>query len=305
MSISASKLLKIIPLFVLLFTCVYLALLRTFILRDQRPESDKQPTVAVGVLVTPNMDMYWDRFLEMNTGWHAEFSMLKGYTFDPIESKNDSRLIQVDKLFPTEKNGSGDQWTNIPLASFQRMGTDIDTDWYLQVDEDTVIVPVNLKRLVRALSNYPGPLMVGKCASFIDIAEGVIKFGVGGSGILMNRALMTALQPHFSTCRRRFNRMYYSDARIGACVSLVLNQSGTICPSKDWQVRAGGRLWSFTNRNARLESQHQSPDALVVSMHEKSPTRIRLLNRYVRELTERGIDITWRSLAIAMNADGY
>ena len=304
------KTIKLCFLIILFSTCLYNVFILFRMSNEHQPLSDHlhhSPKVAVGVLVTPNTDMYWDRFVTMSSGWYTSFSILNGYTFDRVDSKNDSRLVQVDKLFSSEKTGSGNEWTNIPLAAFQHMATNIVADWYLQVDEDTIIVPINLMRLINTLNTSPRPLMIGKCASFQDAIEGSIEFNVGGSGILMNRALVSALTPHFTECRKRFNTLYFSDARVGACVTLMLNRSDAVCPCSGphYGCAAGGRLWSFTNRNARLESQQQPPDALIVSMHEKSPSRIKMLNRYVKQITERGVDVTWREIIAAMDEDGY
>jgi hypothetical protein len=265
----------------------------------------REPTIAVGVLVTPHMKMYWDRFVAMSEGWYSEFSPVNGYTLDAIEGKNDSRLIHVHKLFNSEKTESGENWTNIPLAAYQHMGDNIEADWYLQVDEDTVIVPVNLKKLVAVLSELQRPVMLGKCAFYEDEEEGRISFNVGGAGILMNRALMSALRPVFDECRRRFNRVYFSDARIGACVSHRANISDAACPGKGQLIVVGGQIWSFTNRGVRVESKNQPPNALIVSMHEKSPSRIRRLNSYVKNMTEMGVEITWRSMTKVLDENGF
>jgi hypothetical protein len=234
------KCFKFLPFVVILLACIYLLLVITLSKSyhhdpwypwNQRER--KVPKIAIGVLVTPGIDAYWNRFITMSDGWYKDFNNITGYTFDSISSRHDTRLIRVERNFPDEKNASGwAGWTNIPLAAFQHMGDNTaydDADWYLQVDEDTIIVPTNLKRLV-SLVSATRPLMIGKCATFDDELEGLVQFDVGGAGILINRALMSALRPQFTTCRKRFNPMYYSDARIGACVSIVLNQSDAVCP---------------------------------------------------------------------------
>ena len=284
------------------------------LLQQQQQYTQYEPTIAVAVLVTPNSSTYWNRFVAMSAGWYRHFEVVKGYSFHPVAFKQDSRLIQVEKLFSTEKTISReDVQHNMHVAAFQRMRGDTNdtstntSDWYLQVDDDTVLVPANLRRLVRLLDPSEAVLL-GKCAVYQDSVEGRILFVVGVGGILMSRALMLALEPHFPACRRRYNRVFFADARVGACVSHTLNQSSAVCrynTAPDGDVVAGGRRWSFTNRNVRIEAAEHAPQDLVVSMHEKAPSRTRLLNRYVQNLTERGIEVTWGAMTLMMDEDDY
>jgi len=253
-------------------------------------------SIEIGIVTAPKKADYLERWFRNDVGWHRFFSdHIRAFTWDAIPEKSPASKIfhQVKRSFPKEQTtfpkGGIPPPGNLHLAVIQEM-QDLDADWYFCVDDDTIVVPSNLRRFVNRLDPKEKEYLKGKCVGYKESKRGLgINFVVGGAGILMSRALVNSMKPFFSECRREWSDLYYSDARVGACMRYTMNRTGTnMC---------AGRAWSFTNGDVLKEVSKQPPEAKIITMHEKCPKRISLLNEWVHMMEMNQSIITWASLA--------
>jgi hypothetical protein len=240
------------------------------------PSSPSSPSfIQVAVVSSFQQTHRLERLVanSQTNGWHQEFPGTRFYTFD--QAHPDSPLwnlfTPMTPLFPDEKiQFKG----NHQLAALEYVYRDNPhAAWYIVADDDTVLVPANLRRMIADLNlASTDAWYVGKCASFDgplwpkssasslktedddddcdeDDEEGrcqTINFLVGGAGILLSHALMEQLAPVVQQCRRDYNHMTYGDGRIGACIQYTLNMSSVVKFSNscsdhlsEWRSKAG------------------------------------------------------------------
>jgi hypothetical protein len=233
------------------------------------------PNIQVFVVLSPAHGQYWERFYANANGWHNQFSdSIKYFTFDRILPKSPLRdLIEPLDLFPFEHSA---RHSNLLLAAFQRMFTlNNASDWYFLAEDDTVVVKENLEELVSRL-NSSELVMKGKCVS----VSPEVYFAMGGAGILMSNRMLREMHPMMNTCRERFNKRY-GDVRIGNCIKHYVKPAFLEEPAN------GAQAYCTPGFPGSAENVVNSwnNDTLVVTMHEKSPERLRRLNEIVMNTT--------------------
>lgn len=236
--------------------------------------------------------MYWERFYNNANGWHQQFPAIKAFTFDNVSAGSlVAKLFTRMKLLPHERPGYRD---NAHLAAMGEMfHLNAKSTWYLQVDDDTIVVKQNLDRMIAELEQRGDvnetEYFMGKCV-YEETDFGDVHFAVGGSGILMNHKALGQLAPKIEECRREYaDSVTCGDARIGACLSYTLNISTEICPPKGY---------SMTNQgiNGLLG---QPPNNLIVTLHEKNVETIKKINEAISNLSQNPMPpqgITWQVL---------
>jgi hypothetical protein len=116
---------------------------------------------------------------------------------------------------------------------------------------------------------------------------------MGGAGILMSGNLLRKMAPGIGDCRQKYWGLNHGDARITACL-----MSMDLWPVDFCNVPTIRRI-DFSSASAWHEAS--IPDdfkqkAMVVSIHEKDPKRIRLLNTAIEDLVQSNRDVRWESL---------
>lgn len=220
----------------------------------------------------------------------------------------------MPKLFHSEKT----QYKgNHQLAALEFMFRDNpNADWYLIVDDDTVIVPANLQGMIKDLNLKRHEFWyIGKCAYFEanmrkdSRTEEEVEFVVGGSGILMSHALVEALAPVVKSCRRDYNHLTYGDGRIGACIQDTLNMSSVVDPSNTCSDRLSEKRsqlgltykfclgdWSKKHYKSNYTPKPDHHKLLIVSLHEKHLAHTKLFNEWFRNMTLANRTISWAAL---------
>lgn len=122
------------------------------------------------------------------------------------------------------------------------------------------------------------PVIYGECGSYkprnMDGLESVV-FAMGGGGILLSHAAMELLAPHFETCREKYNKLYYSDARVAACLQVEAGVPDVV------QCRERPRAWKDAFSAKPIEDIAKERSGRVISIHEKNNTRAAIINSFV------------------------
>ena len=294
----------------------YLGQRRNALQQDTASTTSDLHRVEVGVISSPSHGANWARFFANSNGWHARFrSHLRAYTFDVVDPA--SPIASVFDTVPMLGELAGERSardSNLHLAALGSMhARNPRADWYLEVEDDTLVVASNLRRLLARL-DPSRPLMLGKCVHYEHRnATDDVHFAVGGAGVLISGTLLRRLAPRIPECRRRFgaggDNWLYSDARVGACAARAL---GADMPHEEWLCAQVGQwdksgtvptyrsyspAFIFSNRNLLLEAKEQDPRNFVVTLHVKDPGRIRRITAWVRAQEAAGAAITWGALA--------
>ena len=259
---------------------------------DVKLRTADPPNVQVFVVMTPAHGAYWERFYESSNGWHTQFPDLRSYTFDHISKDS---LLRAANIFGIEPIGSekSERNNNLLLAAFEQVWKDNNqSDWYFLAEDDTVVIKENLLHLVKTL-NSSEDIFMGKCVLLKDKKLGTIPFAVGGSGILMSHTLLRKMAPNVAHCRSEYAKVYFGDARVGACVNYSLDRRWRdldSCPP---------RGFSFSNGDFSQELIKHPPDDLIISLHPiKDPILLQHLNKAAMTLKS---NLTWRELGTYIN----
>jgi hypothetical protein len=275
------------------------------------PEEPTGPTIAVGVLTSASNSSYLERLAENANGWHRDFPGLRVFTYDapPRPGARFPFAIEPIPMLPGEVHGS--QGVGAVGGSlfpiFQRLHARAPrADYYLVADDDTVVYRPNLLAAIAALERRQArrgqaagaPFFTGKCSQLLWRGE-PHEFVVGGAGTLLNNAMATLLAPLFDVCRVRYRHIVFSDARLGACVHKEL-ATGMSWPG------APCAPWGFAFTNGRVEDEHRwytreergaRRDHRVVTLHEKAPARLRVINGWLAGRRRAGAPVAWSTLA--------
>jgi len=185
--------------------------------------------------------------------------------------------------FPFEHSA---KHSNLLMAAFQRIyEINNSSDWYFLVEDDTIVVKDNLEELVRSLT--PNRFVwLGKCVKTVTN----LKFMMGGAGILMSHKLLHELHPYLPECRQKFN-YDYGDARIANCINHYVVPSFNRTPTRLCDPR-GFRFSSSLDENGSRMIRY-------VTLHEKSPIRIKRLNEII--LNHANNNVSFTSAALTSN----
>jgi hypothetical protein len=265
------------------------------LIQNTTSQSDgKVGGIQVFVVTAPAHEKYRDRFLANADGWHHEFPDLQVYTFDEVPTNvtslrsYSSRIHQIQML-PFEAN---EQRNNLLLASFGAIYKhNPNADWYLLTEDDTILVKQNLDQLVARMSPKRD-IYMGKCVQGRPTKRfGVFFFIMGGSGVLMSGSLLSKLVPGIDTCRKDLAKFEHGDTRIAACLKTMDILPEKICALPEMKG------YKFTSASAWWESTlPKNQRHLVLTMHEKEPDRIRILNDAVHDLVNLNKEISWKAL---------
>jgi len=260
------------------------------------------PYIQVAVITTHSIGKYWERFAANANGWHLQFPDILVYTFDRVEENSTlSRIYnQIDKVFESEPTTSSSR-NNMQLATVGEMYRDNpNADYYIIVDDDTVLVPVNLRGMIRDLRLNPNnETMLGRCVGYDEVGDGRgYSFVVGGAGIFMSHALVKAMAPHIPKCRHEYTHVYHADARIGGCINYTMKHAEVLddlC-SERREDTLDSNSYMFTNGDVLEEMFNRPEQERVVTVHEKNPHRIDILNKWFLDATAVNATITWGAM---------
>ena len=237
------------------------------------------PLFHLGVLTSPKAP-YFDRYVINSRGWHRDFSPhVSAFTSTEVDKKTaegrgPASTIQLVNLLPGERDG----WSsNLQFWGWKLMHDEGPrAKWYLQADDDTVVIRANLEKLV-AKFNHSEPIMLGDCHSYVEPDFGQIAFAQGGAGVVMSQGLMRRLVPLFETCRMKYNNLHFSDARVHACIEFELGIGQPLVCDKGRFGFNGARLGGEDDLN-----RHKDWDQ-IISCHEKDPDALKKINKYIAE----------------------
>ena len=251
------------------------------------------PAIQIFTVIDHSRGLSWERFFQNHVGWHKEFRNVLAYSFERAHGPLADIVTTVEKFSPEETSGSSNNlqvfgfylaWKNNPRA-----------DWYLCVDDDTLIVVDNLRLMVSELDPNV-PRIIGKPALANDQKLGTIAFVVGGAGILLSRRMVELMVPHIPLCRRKYNTVWHSDSRVGACIQFELNESITQL-NKGWKHQryppAGFR---FSNAVLKEAATRYKKTERPISIHEKDPKQLEKLHAVINQLRSQKVSLTFENL---------
>lgn len=265
-------------------------------------ESRRPASIQVFVVTAAGQEKYRNRFLANQNGWHTLFPDLQVFTFDQNVTSNNTttssftRPVHEIPMLDFEKN---EQRNNLLLASFGRIyEMNPNADWYFLAEDDTVVVKKNLLKVVGNLAEATSTMRrnenvyMGRCVGAMPTKRfGRHMFIMGGSGILMSKNLLRQMAPGIPSCRRDLAKFQHGDTRIAACL-----MSMNIIPTKICALPES-KGFKFTSSSPWLEATRpRASSHAVVTMHEKDPEKLQLLNEAVAELVRLKQDVTWGTL---------
>lgn len=178
------------------------------------------PEIFVGVISSPGKVEYLERYMinaAPHFGWHRAFDPhVRAYTFDVVpENIPRFQYDRFVRILPLEGEKTN-YHVNSQLWSWKLMHeASPNANWYLQVDDDTIVAKHNLVAFMR--DNDPGKAEIhGYCSSVgtrFTRGKGKLNFVIGGGGTLMSNAAMKLLLPHIETCRMKYNYLRFGDSR--------------------------------------------------------------------------------------------
>lgn len=249
------------------------------------------PTLQVFLVTAPAHDAYRERFLANAKGWHRDFPDLQVYTFDEVPTNipalNDAtlKIRQIPKLEAEKEKMKG---TNLLLAAFGAIYEhNPNADFYFLTEDDTILVKQNIEHAVMRLAPRKN-VYIGKCVKISTKKMGNIEFVMGGAGILMSGDLLRQMAPKIETCREQYREFQHGDVRIAACLKSMNILPRQVCT---WN-NAGMNGFHFSSSSAWREASYTSAaNSQVVTIHEKSVERIRILNEAIADLSHQ--NATW------------
>ena len=175
-------------------------------------------------------------------------------SFDGIDSSYHAGVIRLDGVKCSEYNRTTD-WVNIMNSAYHA-----GADWYLKVDENTFLNPLNLRNFLSALTLagvkpstnfvYTGLFGVGGPHATQTIALLAKQYSLGRSDILLSRKALELARIHLPTCMHtNFGRTVDIDAQLLFCV--YTGPDERMFERMAREVRASG----FTNQHERVPEQ--------------------------------------------------
>lgn len=199
----------------------------------------KTLNIEVGVITATENPTYFDRWSSQT--WHQLFPNIHSYTFE----KEKPNITNMPLLWPEEPHGKP---SNIHLATFQHMfERNPSAEWYLQVDDDTIIIRNNLIKVLKDYNGFENDYYFGSCSVnapiYVHLSPELKKndlyrfgFRIGGAGIIISHKLMSRLYPFLSYCRKFSSNTFFvdatfGDARVGFCLKHLV-KFDTLCHDK-------------------------------------------------------------------------
>lgn len=232
----------------------------------------------------------------------------------------------------TEEDGAkGKYGTFLMLPMWKYMyEANPDAEWYLGTDDDSVIFRDNLMHMLESQAlPWVTPerlVMLGKCAGVMNqpdpdtAGEWPItaatqprtthySFQIGGAGIVLSNALLKRLLPHVDECRIKYNFFGKTDTLLGACVTRDVvgckrepdRATGLPNPTCELEPLCSGRR-PYRFSSAALENELAEAakfnylGTMPISLQEKEPDRLTLLNDEIRRRQMAGERITLEGL---------
>jgi hypothetical protein len=161
-------------------------------------------------------------------------------------------------------------------------------------EDDTVLVKKNIEEVVARLG-YRKDVYFGKCVAVPTKKMGKVSFIMGGAGILMSGDMLRQMAPGIRQCRIELKAFQHGDTRIAVCLKSmnVFPKTFGGYPGLVQKGDHGG--YHFSSASAwRIGDSGRN--AKIITMHEKDPERIDVLNNAIDELMTLKKDITWSSL---------
>lgn len=251
------------------------------------------PSLQVFVVTAPANEVYRERLLANARGWHRQFPDLPMFTFDTVPTNASSYVSRVHQIerYPYEKNKKR---SNLLLAAFGAIHKhNPNADFYLLTEDDTILVKKNIDDAVASLaaSNPQNDVYVGKCVRVQTKKMGSVDFAMGGAGILMSGDLLRQMAPGIEQCRDLYKDFQHGDVRIAACLKSMNLFPGKICTTP------GISGFHFSSSSAwREASLSWTAKAKIVTIHEKDPLLIQVLNEAIADLVQQGRNVTWGAL---------
>lgn len=229
--------------------------------------------IAASIL-TSGKEPYLSRVELVQKTWASYFEAFEAFTFDANHSEH---VRHVEPYGPDEQTTRA---TGMNLAMIPEMLTlHPSAKWYLQADDDTLIVPHQWRSLTAGL-DWHEPVLSGRCSGYPPDSN--VAFVIGGAGMVISRGLAEKLAPRVLECRQEFNWYGYGDARIGGCMRKVLGEG---------YQKAIHCLTSATNNNTELLDKSIASQP-ILSLHEKNLTRFEYAWSYLEADITAGHNVT-------------
>lgn len=217
-----------------------------------------KPTMAnilVGMLTATEQDVYFERWRAQT--WPKLFANVHTYTFE----KARGAIQNIPLLWPDEPHKYR---SNLHLAAFQQMyEDDPNSEWYFQVDDDTIVSRPNLQDFLSMRDGYNEMIYAGSCEQTVfSEPEETVYFRRGGAGILISQALMKRLYPHIPSCRREFAHSQFGDMRVGLCIHYKL----------DKDVSCGTGLGKHSAEWVYGQQRHRQSGVRMITAEAKAET---------------------------------
>lgn len=199
--------------------------------------NNKASLLAIGVISGPN------------EAQKRRVKLLQETWFTSLDPRRDGALVFSDG---TDANvpaigipntgstwqGAQDRW--LPALSYLYMALPL-AQWYVLLDDDTFLIPANLKGMLAEQQDPGQPLYLGR-TMFVEVQEGplmhqTIPFAHGGSGVVLSAALLRVFGPLLMEVlqkkgksggggggeEKRCQGSGYGDGDLGICIKELLN----------------------------------------------------------------------------------
>ena len=233
--------------------------------------------IEVGVITATENPIYFDRWSSQT--WHQLFPNIHSYTFE----KEKPNITNMPLLWPEEPHGKP---SNVHLATFQHMfERNPSAEWYLQVDDDTIIIRNNLIKVLKDYNGFENDYYFGKAAMNTHTTTYIppelkkkelyrFPFRIGGAGIIISHKLMSRLYPFLSYCRkfssnRFFEAVTFGDSRVGFCLKHLVKFDTSIYYNQyPYAAFTSGETFAGKNFNKLLRN------APLISFEAKTNTKL-------------------------------
>lgn len=194
--------------------------------------NNKASLLAIGVISGPN------------EAQKRRVKLLQETWFTSLDPRRDGALVFSDGTdadvpaigIPNTGStwqGAQDRW--LPAISYLYMVFPL-AQWYVLLDDDTFLIPANLKAMLAEQQDPGHPLYLGR-TMFVEVQEGplvhqTIPFAHGGSGVVLSAALLRAFAPLLIEVlqnkrgggeEKRCQGSGYGDGDLGICIKELLN----------------------------------------------------------------------------------